>query len=318
MSQPLVLVSALGSTTFAALATALKHRTATQLPPRTGARLGYWLRAASRPLWLLALTADVAALSLQILALHIGALAVVQPLLITALLFSLLLHHRFERTWPSRREVAYALLLVLFLVGFLVASGAASPTATVHAQPADKAVAVFAAVAGIAVTCACVVAPRVTPRLNRAALLGVSVAFCYAASAALIKACTNVFAVDPARLVTSWQPYALVVTGVLGLLLAQLAFRAGPLTASLPAIAALDPVLSVALGVLVYDEPLRRGLVAEVLELVTLAGLGLSAFALTGLERSWMATGTGPDACPRGVGSPAEPAVAPDAAPRRR
>ncbi len=284
MTQAPVLAAALGSTSFAAVATALKHRTATRLPSRTGPRTAYWLRAATQPLWLLALTADVAALSLQIVALHIGALAVVQPLLITALLFSLLLHHRFERTWPTRTELTCAALLVLFLAGFLAASGATTATSTIRAQPADKAVAVVAAVTAVLVTCVCLVAPRVTHRVNRAALLGIAVAFCYAASAALIKASTNVFAADPLRLVTSWQPYALVVTGLLGLLLAQLAFRAGPLTASLPAIAALDPVLSVALGVLVYDEPLRRGLLAQALELLALTGLALTAFALTGLE----------------------------------
>ena len=82
-------------------------------------------------------------------------------------------------------------------------------------------------------------------------------------------------------LLTHWQPYTLIAAGGLGLLLTQLAFQAGPLTASLPAIATVDPLLSIAIGVLVYDEHLRRGplggaTLAGLLLLLTLAVIQLA------------------------------------------
>jgi hypothetical protein len=42
------------------------------------------------------------------------------------------------------------------------------------------------------------------------------------------------------------------------LLLNQLAFQAGPLAASLPAMTVVNPLLAVLLGVVVYDENLRH------------------------------------------------------------
>ena len=81
----------------------------------------------------------------------------------------------------------------------------------------------------------------------------------YATTAALLKAVTNIAARDPFELLVSWQLYALAILGALGMLLAQLTFQAGPLTAGLPATATTDPMLSLAIGVFVYDEQLRSG-----------------------------------------------------------
>ncbi len=63
----------------------------------------------------------------------------------------------------------------------------------------------------------------------------------------------------------------MIVAGAGGLLLNQLAFQAGPLAASLPAISTVDPLLSIALGVIIYDEQIRHG---------PTAGVGLAALLL--------------------------------------
>ena len=89
--------------------------------------------------------------------------------------------------------------------------------------------------------------------------MGVAVGVVYAASAALLKALTDRVTHGPWALLTSWQLYAVIVVGAVGLLLSQLAFQAGPLTASLPAIATVDPLLSIVVGVMVYDEHIHRG-----------------------------------------------------------
>jgi EamA domain-containing membrane protein RarD len=115
----------------------------------------------------------------------------------------------------------------------------------------------------------------------RAALIGVAVGVTYACTAALIKSCTNIVLRGLPALLTSWQLYALIVTGVAGLALNQLAFQAGPLHASLPAIATVDPLLSVALGVLVYDERLRSGAGAWIAEAACLAALAAAALFLS-------------------------------------
>ena len=53
-----------------------------------------------------------------------------------------------------------------------------------------------------------------------------------------------------------WPLYALVVTGILGAVLTQAAFNAGPLSASQPALLIVDPLASIILGVLIFGEQL--------------------------------------------------------------
>lgn len=94
--------------------------------------------------------------------------------------------------------------------------------------------------------------------------MGIAVGCIYASTAALLKALTGIALNGPVALLTSWQLYTVLVVGAGGLLLNQLAFQAGPLAASLPAISTVDPLASIALGVIVYDEQIRSGLASGV------------------------------------------------------
>jgi hypothetical protein len=58
-------------------------------------------------------------------------------------------------------------------------------------------------------------------------------------------------------LLSSWETYALVGVGVVGLTAQQLAFQAGSLEISLPAATVLDPVVSVIVGIVALDETLN-------------------------------------------------------------
>ncbi len=55
----------------------------------------------------------------------------------------------------------------------------------------------------------------------------------------------------------SWQPYAVVVAGVVGLLLVQSAFEAAPLRMSLPALTAAQPLAGIACAVGFLGDRLR-------------------------------------------------------------
>ncbi|MCW2723168.1 MAG: hypothetical protein JWN35_89 [Frankiales bacterium] len=284
-----VIAASLGSTGFFALATALKHRSAGQAPDAQKFRLRQLARfiaaTATHPLWLGGILADVGGLGLQVYALHIGALAVVQPLMITALLFSLVLNHWVAGTRISRREVIGGVVLVASLAGFLLISGAASPEVTGTPQDAERGPAIAAGVLALTLALSCVLIARKLPRGRGAALIGIAVGITYASTAALIKSCTNiVVAHGLLSLLTSWQLYVLVAAGATGLILSQLAFQAGPLTASLPAIATVDPLLSIALGVVVYEENLRHGLPAMSGAAVCLVVMSASAIYLSRLE----------------------------------
>lgn len=58
---------------------------------------------------------------------------------------------------------------------------------------------------------------------------------------------------------TTWQTYAFGATGICALLLLEHAMQGGPLVASQPALTLGDAGISVALGVVLYEEHLRAG-----------------------------------------------------------
>lgn len=275
MSLISVVGASLGSAAFFSVATVLKHRSAGTMPRvdhfRPAELLGFAVATLRHPLWLAGILADVGGLGLQVLALHIGALTVVQPLLVSAVLFALIVGHWVAGTRISRREVVLGAVLVLSVAGFLIVSGAA----TAQAEQTDRLPAILAAATSLVVVAGCVITSRRATRRKlgsrrAAALLGVAVGTIYAGTAALIKACTNLIQHGPVALLTSWQLYALLAAGAVGLFLAQMAFQAGPLAASLPATATTDPLVSVVLGVVVFDERLRPGVVPLLLSLLCL------------------------------------------------
>jgi drug/metabolite transporter (DMT)-like permease len=277
----LVVVLSLGSALAFAVSTNLKHSSAAQVPHVSRLRIGLLARfvtaTLSHRLWLAGTVADGIGLGLQVLALHLGALAVVQPLLISGLLFSLLLRRRQGRP-VTGAEVRWALVLTACLIGFLSLAGT-DPGA--GGDGPDRLPAVVAAVAGLVLALACLVlAHRRRPAADAAALIGVAVGVVYAATAALLKGLTDRAVHGPLVMLTSWQLYTVVVVGAIGLFLSQLAFQAGPLTASLPAIATVDPLLSIVVGVLVYDEHIHRGPWSGLGLVVLMALLGASVIQL--------------------------------------
>ena len=127
MSMVAVVGASVGATACYALSTALKHRSTATVPETAGLaphKLFRFATATARhPLYLAAILAGTVGLALQVLALHIGALSVVQPLLTTSLLFSLIAAHRIAGTRISARELRWGAMLVVALVGFMLAAG---------------------------------------------------------------------------------------------------------------------------------------------------------------------------------------------------
>ncbi len=279
----LVVVLALASALAFALSAVLKHSTATRVPELAGfnvrALWRFGVATVLHPLWLLGLVADAVGLVLQVVALHVGAISVVQPLLSVGLLFALVLRHAESRTIPGA-EIPWAVLLIATLIGFLFVgdiSSADAKTETVH-RPA----AVVGAIIAVLLVGGCVIiARRVRTMRVRTTSLGIAVGVLYAVNAALIKTCTQKFSHGIPELLTSWAPYAFVVVGVSGVLLCQLAYQAGPLVASQPTIAVIDPLASVAVGLIVYAEALRHGwwVVPSMVVLLALMSVSIAKLA---------------------------------------
>ena len=266
---------------FAGAAT-LQHRSASEVPDAQSFQprqlLDFVRATLVQPYWLGGIALSAVGLGLQAFALNAGALAVVHPLMVLGVLFALPLQRRLHQERIRHRELSWALALVVGLAGFLAVATAGVATAheTVHRGPA-----IAAGVLALGAGAGCVLLARGRRRATAAVLLGVATGIALAGTATLIKACTNLLAQGPLALVTSWQLYALLAAGGIALLLNQLSFQAGPLSASLPAITVVEPLLAILLGVTVYHENLRHTPWAIATEFGFLALFTTAAFALT-------------------------------------
>ena len=205
---------------------------------------------ASNPLWLFGWVALAGAFVFQAIALHNGAMSVVQPLLVTELVFALVLrwlwlHQRIRSiTWWAAALTCISLALFLAM---------AEPSGG-HALPTSRAwVSATATVAGLAALLA-IFGRRGSPA-RRAASLGASASMLWALVATFIKATTDTLVqFGVSGMFTHWPLYALAVSGLAAEFLNQAALHVGPLSISQPFIVIVDPVVSIALSVWIFGE----------------------------------------------------------------
>lgn len=257
-STGVVIAAALGSAFFFAISSTVKHISAqgTKQPASGSPRslAAFAAATVTHRFWLAGIGCDIGGLALQIVALHLGSLVLVQPLLLSGLVFALLLRRATGRRHVSGWQLLWSAVLAVALAGFL-----ALATQGQGGSAVDRLPAVWAGVSGaLAVALCTVLGRRTASRGGAAALLGTATGLVYAGTAALLKSLSDIAVRHPAGIFTSWELYLTIVLGASGLLLNQLAFQAGPLAASLPATAAVDPLASIVVGVVVFDEHVRR------------------------------------------------------------
>jgi hypothetical protein len=266
---------ALGAATAYALASVLQQRAAAAVPARLSMRAGLLVRLAARPLWLAGIGADVAGYVLQFIALGLGSLAVVQPLLVAGLLIALPLSARFAHTTLDIDEWVAAICVVTGLAVFLIvahpADGTADTSGRTWALVSIVTVVPALALIGLGLR---------TDGAGRARRLAAATGLLYGETAALTKTSAHLLSGGVAHLVTAWPPYALVALGAVGMLTAQSAFQAAPLDASLPVLTVVDPLASVAIGALAFHEALANGPAAVAVEGGALVLLTVGVFRL--------------------------------------
>ncbi len=186
------------------------------------------------------------------MALHLGDLSQVQPILTTELLFLVLLLATWFRFRIGLREWIGCLAAAGGLAGFLAF---AQPGGGDQA-PTNLGWLVAGSICGGLVVVAVVLALR-GPRWWRAAMFGAAGAIGFAFTASLIKTVGDYVAGDWTSMFLHWQTYGLAVCGVGSVFLAQNAFHAGPIAASQTALVLVDPLASIAIGIGLFGDNLR-------------------------------------------------------------
>src|SRR3954454_345657 len=116
----MVVVAAIGSALLYAVAAVTQQRAASAQPMERSLRLSLLIHLLARPLWLLGLLCDVGGFLLQFWALDHGSLVLVQPLLVSGLLFAVPLGALISNAKMRRQDWIGAILTVSGLAIFLL------------------------------------------------------------------------------------------------------------------------------------------------------------------------------------------------------
>jgi hypothetical protein len=254
--------------------TALMHHGASGTPEDAGGLLGLLRHIVHQWRWWLGMAASLAGLALHALALHVGTIALVQPLVVTGLVFAFLFRSALDRRLPSRRTMRWVLLTAAGLTVFLLAARAESGSDSLDTSRAV----VLLVLGGAAVTAGWVAAFRV-PR-HAGLLLGAAAGVVYGLVAGTLKATSDTASSGLGAMFTSWPVYVLAVLGVAGFLLNQQAYRRAPLSQSAPAANTINPVVALLFGVVAFGETTAGSGAAITAEVLGLIGILAGVFLL--------------------------------------
>jgi hypothetical protein len=240
-----------------------------------------------QPLWLFGWVAAAAGFAFQAVALHSGQLSIVQPLLVTELVFVLVVRRFWVHQHIAKMAWTAALITCAALAVFLTVAQPHGGLLQPDAADWLSALAVFGgAVAVFAVTA------RWGSPIRRAALYATAASITWALMAAFIKATTDVLTTSgPLGTLAHWPLYALIASGVIGSVLQQAALQTGPLSVSQPLIVVVDPAVAIVLSVWIFDERFTVGLAQKLIAGVAFCvmALGVTVLSRTApndLERS--------------------------------
>lgn len=195
--------------------------------------------------WLLGWLTNLAGFFTQTIALHLGSVAVVQPLLVLQLLFTLMLSARSVhremgwREWVGGLSICAGLAILLSVRGALPPGGEADRTRLLAVAPL---------VGGTVVALA--LGAMYRRRVARSIVLGTEAGIFFACGAVLNKLTSDdLIHRGVAATAKDWVGYGLAIATVAGFLLEQRAFAAGPLPAAMTAMTITNPIVSYLLAV---------------------------------------------------------------------
>jgi drug/metabolite transporter (DMT)-like permease len=259
----------------------LEQRSAQQVtdqPVGTFALFGRLLR--DRRWWAGSLVAG-AGFALQAAALGLGSVVLVQALLVTSLLFAMLINAKASHRRITRVQGIWAVLLTV-AVAVVVTVGdpqQGTPRGSLHAWT------IVAAVMGSALIL-CLIGARASSGSVKALLLGLISGSLWGLFSVITKGVVDQPDHGIPALLRMPEVYVWLVLAIAATAWEQSAFRAGPLTASLPAVTVSEPIVGSVLGIAVLGETLNTNTVGWVAVSVSVAVMAAATVALARSQAS--------------------------------
>jgi drug/metabolite transporter (DMT)-like permease len=261
---------------FNGLASVLQRMAASTAPAAKTLHLSLFTYLVKRKVWLAGIGMVVVASVCQAIALATGPVALVQPIFIIELPFTLLVASKLaHRKLP--RQTWWAVGLVTVALGGGLAAAAPSGGGT------SASLKVWAA-ALIVTGCfeAIVITIGVKTRGNaRGAAFGLAAACGYALTATLLKSAVAALDISVAAFFSSWELYGTAIAGVGALFLLQNALQAGSLVAVQPPLTLGDALISACYGVTVLGEEVNTGGGLLVIEIVAVLAIAIGCIELS-------------------------------------
>ena len=264
MSAGLAVVLAVCAALVFGIASVADQRSTKRVKRREPLSPRIFVDLARQPLWLASVCGTLLGFGLQVLALRYGPLALVEPLLVCALIFATVINAYLNKRWDTLL-IAGVVATAIGLAGFLAIAQPTNGESSVgFLVILPLAVGLTAGVLG------CLALAR-RSSLYRPIALALACGINYGVAAFLVKIVVTDVSGGLAAVLTDWPIYALAVVGPLGFLLNENAFQQGTLIAPVLAIITVcDPIISIALGAAFLHETLNEtvaGIAGEVIAL---------------------------------------------------
>lgn len=246
----------------------LEQRSTKQVPARRNALSVLLIfDLLHRPMWLIAISLNLLGVAFQIVALHFGALALVQPILVCDLIFAVVIASALRHRRPGWVILTGVFCCAGGLAWFLAVARPHGGTATVSLTSV-----IPLGVGLAAVLVVCLAVARAGPRPLRPLMLALGCGICYGVMAFLFKLLSAGSAGGFTGLLRQWPLWAVVVVGPLGFLLNESALQAGILIAPvLSVITAADPLVSIGIAHQWLHESIADGPLNVTMEATSLA-----------------------------------------------
>ena len=201
--------------------------------------------------WLLGTAVLLVGYVVQGFALDVGKVVVVQPMLVTTLVFALPLGHWLTGQHVTRRQVGGAVVVVAGLAMFIRLG---APSQGVDNAPTWEVVIAMAVVSTLAVVG--LIIGRRSAAARKAAIFGGVAGLLFGLSATFDKPLFSGLNPGSGGALTEWELYALVGFGIVAFFVQQLSLATGQLAPAMAAVAVANPLCSSAIGILLYGERL--------------------------------------------------------------
>ena len=259
-----------------ALGTVIQQREAMKVSDEEAESAGFLLKLARRPAWVAGIAADAVGFIGQAVALGLGRVIVVQPLLATSVVWALPLGAKLSGQKVVRRDIVAAIVVTAGLGAFLVIS---DPTGGRDDAPIRAWLVAGGAVCAVSAVCA--VFGLSGGGARKAAGCGTAAGLLFGLAAVLTKAVVDSLDEGIVDLLIDWHLYALIAIGFVSMTLSQISLQAGDLAPAIATQMIFDPIASVILGLTLLEEEIHDdtlGIFASVIALlITFGGMAVLA-----------------------------------------